>query len=202
MSTGAVGGHSLDVPDSAFPPFPPLGGASVHALPAPTQRWASELRFRVTRAWGRGRNESGSAVLGPLQRQAGRLAQAWGRARPGNRLIPQAQAMRTGAPRQPRSCGPDSRSRAGPTSASREMRGTRLAALALAFLERPLLADCGPARDSRRRPGVTQPGPAAAAVTQAPGPLSRGAGARTPQKHIQHLCLAHPLWLLSAMTPK
>lgn len=117
MSAGAVGGHSLNVPDSAFPPFPPLGGASVHALPASTPLRASQLGFRVTWAWGRGRNESGSAVLGPLQRQAGRPAQAWGRARPGNRLFPQAQAMRTGAPRQPRSCGPDSRSWAGPTSA-------------------------------------------------------------------------------------
>ena len=155
MSAGALGGHSLDVPESAFPPFPPLGGASVHALPAPNPRRASQLRFKGTRAWGRGRNESGSAVLGPLQRQAGRPAQARGRARPGNRLIPQAQAMGTGAPRQPGSCGPDSRSQAGPTSAGGETRGIRVAALALAFPGHPLLVSCGSARDSRRRPGVT-----------------------------------------------
>lgn len=135
-------------------------------------------------------------MLGPLQRQAGLT-------RPGNRLIPQAQAMGTGAPRQPGSCGPDSRSRAGPTSASGEVRGFRLTALALTFPQRPLLVTCGSACDSRRRPGVTEPGPAAAAaVAPAPRPRSRGAWARIVQKHTQHLRLAHPLWLLSALTPK
>lgn len=155
MSAGAVGGHSLGGSGLRLPAFPSPGRCLSPRPPRSYPALASQLRFRGTRAWGRGRNESGSAVLGPLQRQAGRPAQAWGRARPGNRLIPQAQAMRTGAPRQPGSCGPDSRSRAGPTSASGEKRGIRLVALALAFPRRPLLVSCGSARDSRRRPGVT-----------------------------------------------
>lgn len=194
---------SMNVRTPAFPPSS-LGGSSprlssLYPCSGPPSQCSGHW------AWGGrgGMNESGSAVLGPLVETSRSSCPGLGPPRAPRK--PSVSCMLPGdaywGRSGPGSCGPDSRSWAGPTSA-----GGRCAGLGW----RPwrLLSERPPAGGLRLCPRLSPqawspqvPGWAAAEVAQAARPQSRGARARTLQKHAQHLCLAHPLAAFSALTP-